>query len=134
MARIAGLDLNNTKRIDIALTALYGIGRKNVVNVLTEAKVVASKRVADLSAEEINSIQKLIDRIMVEGALRQKVSDDVKRLKIISAYRGVRHHQGLPVRGQRTRSNARTKRGRRKTVGALKKEDAAKLAPATETK
>jgi small subunit ribosomal protein S13 len=128
MARIAGVDLNKEKRLDIALTALYGVGRQNVKKILLQAEVKGEKRVKDLTADEVARIQKVIDRLPVEGNLRSQVAEDIKRLKIIGSYRGLRHTHGLPSRGQRTRSNARTRRGRRKTVGALKKEDAAKLA------
>ncbi|MFH1841018.1 MAG: 30S ribosomal protein S13 [Candidatus Shapirobacteria bacterium] len=134
MARIAGIDLNNDKRIDIALTALYGIGRQNVKSILFQAKIGGEKRVKSLTAIEINRIQKVVDTVRVEGSLRVKVAEDIKRLKMIGSYRGMRHTHGLPARGQRTRSNARTKRGRRKTVGALKKEDAAKMTPKKEEK
>lgn len=128
MARIAGVDLQENKRIDIALTSLYGIGRNNTYNVLTAAKIEASKRVKQLTEEEINRIQKIVEStIKVEGDLRRDIAENIKRLKAIGSYRGVRHARNLPSRGQRTRSNARTKRGKRKTVGALKKELRAKL-------
>ena len=127
MPRIAGLDLNNDKRIDIALTKLYGVGRSNVVGILKKAGVDAAKRVKDLSQEEINIIQKTVDTIKVEGDLRADVHANIQSLKQINAYRGVRHNRNLPVRGQRTKSNARTKRGKRVTIGAIKKEAAEKL-------
>jgi small subunit ribosomal protein S13 len=127
MARIAGVDLNKEKRLDIALTALYGLGRQNVKKILTQAKVGGEKRVKELTTTEIAKIQKVVDHVQVEGTLRAKMAEDIKRLKMIGSYRGLRHIRGLPSRGQRTRSNARTRRGRRKTVGALKKEDATKV-------
>ena len=122
MARISGVDLNNEKRIDIALTKLYGIGRSNVGPLLKSAGISGSKRAKDLSEEEVNKLQKVVDGFKVEGDLRREVADNIKRLKEIGAYRGVRHSRNLPVRGQRTRSNARTKRGKRVTIGAIKKE------------
>jgi len=127
MARIAGIDLPQDKRIDIGLTAIYGIGRVNVNLILKEAKVECTKRIKDLTAEELSRIQKAVDKVPVEGVLRKKVTQDIERLKIIRCYRGIRHIQNLPVRGQRTRSNARTKRGKRKTIGAMKKKDLAKF-------
>lgn len=127
MARIVGIDLPENKRIDIALTALYGVGRRNVGSLLKEANVALEKRVKDLSEDEISRIQKLVDtKFRVEGDLRKEIQDNIKRLKQIGSYRGRRHIANLPVRGQRTRSNARTKRGKRVTIGALKKEELAK--------
>lgn len=132
MARIAGLDLPPHKRADIALTYIYGIGRSNVKILLQNANVDQAKRVKDLSEEEIGRIHKALeDNFKVEGDLKGEVAADVKRLREIGSYRGLRHIKGLPVRGQRTRSNARTKRGKRKTVGALRKEIRAKLETGT---
>jgi len=130
MARISGTDLDNNKRIDIALTKLYGIGRRNVNKYLEMAGVAPEKRVRDLEDEEINKIQKAIDTTPVEGELRSVVHGNIATLKQIASYRGVRHHRGLPVRGQRTKSNARTKRGKRMTIGAIRKELAEKQAAA----
>jgi small subunit ribosomal protein S13 len=127
MARVAGIDLPNEKRIDIGLTAIYGLGRRNVRGILGEAKIKAQTRVKDLSGEELSRLQKAVDKLPVEGNLRKKVQQDIERLKIIRCYRGLRHLQSLPVRGQRTRTNARTKRGKRKTIGAIKKKEAAKF-------
>lgn len=128
MARIAGRDLPNEKRIDIALTYIYGIGRSNIKPLITKAGVSSTKRVKELSEEEIGKIQKVLDTdYKVEGDLRSEIAENIKRLKEIGSYRGIRHAKGLPVHGQRTRSNARTKRGTRKTVGALRKETRAKL-------
>lgn len=125
--RISGVDLNQNKRIDIALTKLYGVGRSNVAKILKTAGVSAEKRTKDLTEEEINKIQKTMDGVKVEGDLRREIADNIKRLKEIGSYRGIRHSRNLPVRGQRTRSNARTKRGRRVTIGAIKKEIATKM-------
>lgn len=127
MPRIAGIDLDNNKRVDIALTRLYGVGRKNVVGLLKKAEVEAGKRVKDLTDEELNKIQKMVDVIKVEGDLRSEVHGNIATLKQIGTYRGLRHAHNLPVRGQRTKSNARTKRGKRVTIGAIKKEMAEKL-------
>ena len=114
------------KRVDIGLTYIFGIGRSNVQTVIKDANVQAAKRIKDLTEEEVNRIQKAIDKIKVEGDLRQEVEGNVKRLEEIGSYRGLRHRKGLPSRGQRTRSNARTKRGKRKTVGTVRKEIVAK--------
>jgi len=127
MPRISGIDLPEEKRIDIALTLLYGLGRKNVVPLLKEANIDPGKRVKNLSEEEVTKIQKTIDsKYKIEGDLRKEIQENIKRLKQTGSYRGKRHIAGLPVRGQRTRSNARTKRGKRVTIGALKKEELAK--------
>lgn len=131
MARIAGVDLPNEKRLDIALTYIYGIGRKNVLPLLTEASIQADRRVKTLTDEEVNRIGKVIEKMfVVEGDLRRSISDNIKRLKEIGSYRGSRHAHSLPSRGQRTRSNARTRRGKRVTIGAIKKDEKAKVAAA----
>lgn len=128
MTRIVGIDLPEQKRLDIALTYIYGIGRSNVQTIIKKTAISASKRLKELTEEEMGKIQKAIeDTIKVEGDLKTEIAENIKRLKEISSYRGVRHIKGLPVRGQRTRSNARTKRGKRKTVGALRKEVRAQL-------
>ena len=135
--RIAGYNLQDGKRVDIALTYIYGIGRRNVVDILKRAEVDSAKRVKSLSEDEQRRIQKALEGYKLEGDLRAEVSSDIKRLKEISSYRGERHSKSLPVRGQRTRSNARTKRGKRVTIGAIKKEEAVKTASdavKTETK
>jgi len=132
--RIAGYNLQDAKRVDIALTYIYGIGRKNVVDILRKAEVEAGKRVVALSEDEQKKIQKVLERYKLEGDLRAEVHANIKRLKEIVSYRGNRHSRNLPVRGQRTRSNARTKRGKRVTIGAIKKEDAVRIEAKTETK
>lgn len=137
MVRISGIDLPNEKRLDIALTYLYGIGRTNVIRVLKMADMDASRRLKTLTDDEVSKLSKIIEKeFMVEGDLRRNVAENIKRLIEIKSYRGMRHSHRLPSRGQRTRTNARTKRGKRMTVGALKKEDRAKQdsAPAAETK
>lgn len=136
MARIAGVDLPNEKRVDIGLTYLYGVGRANVVGILKAAGIAPNRRIKELSDEEVGKLAKLIEKEhMVEGDLRRFIGDNIKRLKEAGSYRGLRHMRGLPSRGQRTRSNARTKRGKRKTIGAMKKDDRVKLeTPAAEKK
>ena len=130
MARIAGVDLPEEKRVDIGLTYLYGIGRSNVVKVIKDSGVDGAKRIKDLTEEEVNRLQKAVEKFKVEGNLRQEVEQNIKRLIDVGSYRGIRHKKGLPARGQRTRSNARTKRGKRQTIGAIKKEMASRMAPA----
>lgn len=125
--RVAGVNIPDNKRIDIALTYIYGIGRANVKAVLEEAKIAPEKRSHTLTEEELTRIQKALSTIKIEGDLRGEIFEDIKRLRNISSYRGLRHARNLPVRGQRTRSNARTKRGKRMTIGAIKKEMAEKM-------
>ncbi|MFQ5867013.1 MAG: 30S ribosomal protein S13 [bacterium] len=123
MARIAGIELPSQKRVEIGLTYIYGIGKSSSNEILYEAGVNPDTRVKELTESEINTIQTIIQRnFRVEGELRRIVQGNIKRLIDIGSYRGLRHRRGLPARGQRTRTNARTKRGRRKTVGTVKKE------------
>src|SRR3989338_10214627 len=131
MARIAGVDLPENKRVDIGLTYIFGIGRSNVVKVISETSVDGTKRIKDLTEEEIGKIQKAVEKFKVEGDLRQEIEQNIKRLEEIGSFRGLRHRRGLPARGQRTKSNARTKRGKRKTIGAIKKEMTAKTTTPT---
>ncbi len=127
MIRLAGVDLQENKRVDIGLTYIYGIGRSNVVGLLKAVNIEPNRRIKTLTDEEVNKLSKIIEKdYIVEGDLRRSVADALKRLKEIGAYRGIRHVRGLPARGQRTRSNARTKRGKRKTIGAMKKDDRAR--------
>ncbi len=123
MARIAGVDLPGNKRVDIALTSIYGIGRRSAAVITQKAGIALSKKASDLSAEEVNSIRKVIDSegILVEGDLRREVSLNIKRLIDLGNYRGLRHRKGLPVRGQRTKTNSRTRKGPRKTIANKKK-------------
>ncbi len=123
MARIAGVDLPGTKRVDIALTSIYGIGRAAAVKVINAAGISLTKKAADLSQDEVNNIRKAIDSegYLVEGDLRQEVSLNIKRLIDLGNYRGMRHRRGLPTRGQRTKTNARTRKGPRKTIANKKK-------------
>lgn len=134
MVRIAGVDLPGEKRIDYALTKIYGIGWGNVVPILKEAEVPVSRRVRELTEEETSRIQKTVENYKIEGDLRFEIQENIKRLKEIGSYRGIRHSRNLPVRGQRTRSNARTKRGKRVTIGAIKKEVATKIGITAGTK
>jgi len=123
MARIAGVELPSQKRVEIGLTYIYGIGKSSSNRILQEAGVNPDTRVKNLTESEISAIQTIIqNNFRVEGELRRSVQGNIKRLIDIKSYRGVRHRRGLPVRGQRTRTNARTKRGKRKTVGTVKKE------------
>lgn len=123
MARIAGIDLPRNKRIDIALTYIYGIGRTTAHKILNEAGVDGSVKTADLNDAQITAIRQVIDtHYKVEGDLRREVSMNIKRLMDLGCYRGLRHRRGLPVRGQRTHTNARTRKGpRRSVVGKRKK-------------
>lgn len=117
MARIAGVDLPRNKRVEIALTYIYGIGRRNSQDVLIQSEVNPDTRVRDLAEDEVARLREVIDRnYIVEGDLRREVQMNIKRLQEIQCYRGLRHRRNLPVHGQRTRTNARTKRGARKTV------------------
>jgi small subunit ribosomal protein S13 len=122
MARLAGIDLPNDKRADIGLTYIFGVGRSNVAQLLEKAKVEGSKRIKDLSEEEVNRLQKALEGWVVEGDLNREIAQNIKRLEEIGSYRGMRHRKGLPARGQNTRRNSRTKKGKRKTVGTVKKE------------
>lgn len=131
MPRISGIDLPNEKRIDVALTYIYGIGKKVAQDILSQAKVDPSIRVKNLTADEQRNIQTVIETIPTEGELRKIVRDNIETLKRIQAYKGTRHSMGLPVHGQRTKTNARTRKGKRKTIGAVSKEaEAAKAAAA----
>jgi len=127
MARIAGVDLPRNKYVNIALTYIYGIGNPRAARILDAAKVEARKKVHDLSEEEVNRIRQVIEAEgLVEGDLRKEVSMNIKRLIEIGSYRGYRHRRNLPVRGQRTHTNARTRKGPRKGTVANKKKAAAK--------
>lgn len=126
MPRLAGVDIPENKRVEVALTYIYGIGRVSVKEILKKAEIDGAKRVNELKSEDVARLQRTIDEVKVEGDLRKEVRQNITRLREIGAYRGVRHGRGLPVRGQRTRSNARTKRGKRVTIGAMKKDTLAK--------
>jgi small subunit ribosomal protein S13 len=129
VARIAGVDLPNDKRIEIALTYVYGIGRATARKILDTAGVSGSIRVKNLTDEDTGKLRNIIEReYKVEGALRSEMAMNIKRLMDIGAYRGLRHRRGLPVRGQRTKTNARTRKGPKKTAGVMKR-TVAKPAP-----
>lgn len=122
MARIAGVDLPREKRVEIGLTYIFGIGLPTAHKILAKTGVNPDTRIRDLSEEEVSSLREVIDKeIKVEGDLRREVSLNIKRLMEIGCYRGIRHRRGLPVRGQRTKTNARTRKGPIKTVGARRK-------------
>ncbi|SRR5213593_4082969 len=127
MARIAGVDLPPNKRVEIALTYIYGIGRPQSGRILSEAAINFDTKVHELNDDEINKIRKLIEeQYEVEGDLRKEISFNIKRLMEIGSYRGLRHRRGLPVRGQRTHTNARTRKGPRRGAVAVKKKASAK--------
>ena len=122
MARIAGVDLPRNKRVEYALRYIFGIGLTSAQKILTEAEVNFDTRSKDLTEDEINSIKEIIDKsYKVEGELRSEVTASIKRLMDIGSYKGLRHRRGLPVNGQRTKTNARTRKGPKKTVGAKRK-------------
>ena len=120
MARIAGVDIPNDKRVVISLTYIYGIGRTVSSNILKAVNISEDKRVKDLTEEELTAIRNEVEKIKVEGDLRREVSLNIKRLKEIGSYRGLRHRRGLPCRGQRTKTNARTCKGPKKTIANKK--------------
>src|SRR3989304_3725282 len=134
MARIAGVELQDNWKVGFALTKIKGIGWPLSKKTLTNLKLDDGKRVSELTSDEISKLAGEVEKYPIEGELIRQVKGNVQRLKTIGSYRGVRHARGLPVRGQRTRSNARTKRGKRKTVGAFKKEALSKLDQKTSEK
>jgi small subunit ribosomal protein S13 len=122
MARISGVDLPRQKKVEIGLSYIYGIGRRNAVDILRKAGIDASLRIRDLTDADVNKLRQVIERdYKVEGALRTEVAMNIKRLMDIGSYRGIRHRRGLPVRGQRTHTNARTKKGPRRAIAGKKK-------------
>ncbi len=121
MARIAGVDIPNNKRVVISLTYIYGVGLATAKKILKENGISEDIRVKDLSDEQINALRKSLDSYRLEGDLRREVQLNIKRLMEIASYRGMRHRKGLPVRGQRTKTNARTRKGPRRTVANKKK-------------
>ncbi len=127
MARIAGVDIPREKRVDISLRYIYGIGGTSARHIVRQTQVNPATKVRDLTDEEVNRIREIIDKeYTVEGDLRREVRQNIQRLIEINCYRGVRHRRGLPVRGQRTKTNARTKRGARRTVAGKRKAAAKK--------
>ncbi len=122
MARIAGIDLPREKRVEIALTYIYGIGRSTSRKILNSTKVNSDTRVRDLTEDEVARLREYIDRgVKVEGDLRREITMNIKRLMEIGCYRGIRHRRGMPVRGQTTKNNARTRKGPKRTVGIRRK-------------
>ncbi|MCR4311550.1 MAG: 30S ribosomal protein S13 [Candidatus Taylorbacteria bacterium] len=116
--RILGITVPDNKRLEIGLTCLFGVGRSRALEVLEQAKIPASKRAKELTVDEENAIRKIIESYKIEGDLKRHIAGNIKRFKDIKAYRGIRHMRGLPVRGQRTKTNSRTRRGNtRKTMG-----------------
>ena len=131
MTRIAGIDLQDNWKIDYALTNLKGLGWTLSKKVLKDAEIDMKKKVSELTGDEIAKIGNELEKYKIEGDLVREVRENIQRLQIIGSYRGMRHTKGLPVRGQRTRTNARTKRGKRKTIGAFKKEVLSKMSVAS---
>jgi len=121
MARISGVDLPKHKRGEVGLTYIFGIGRSTAQRILTEAEISFDTKVEEWNDDQLNKIRSIINELKVEGALRSEVQLNIKRLVDINSYRGMRHRSGLPVRGQRTRTNCRTRKGKRKTVANKKK-------------
>ena len=121
--RIKGADIPDQKKISYSLPYIYGVGLAKKKEILTKAKIDLDKRTKDLTNDEISTLTRLLDEYRIEGDLRREVQTNIKRLQEIGSYRGERHRRNLPARGQRTRSNSRTKRGRRMTVGSVRKED-----------
>lgn len=132
--RIVGVNIPDDKRIDIALSYIYGIGRQNTKPILEKAGIDFATRTKDLTEEQIKTLTQILDKYKIEGDLKADIAANIRRLKETGSYRGIRHSRGLPVRGQRTRSNARTKRGKRVTIGAIKKEVMAKMEAAQKAK
>ena len=130
MARIAGIDLQDNWKVDFALTKIKGLGWPLSEKIMKDTGIDTKKRISDLTSEEVNKITIELEKYQIEGDLARAVRGNIQRLQVIGSYRGSRHSKNLPVRGQRTRTNARTKRGKRKTVGAFKKEILSKIAVA----
>lgn len=124
--RIAGVNIPDQERAEIGLTRFFGIGQTQAKKLAKAAKIGLDTRIKDLSRQDLSSLMKALEDFKIEGDLRREIREDIKRLKAIKSYRGLRHLSGLPVRGQRTKSNARTRRGKRKTVGSFAKEALAK--------
>jgi small subunit ribosomal protein S13 len=125
--RISGVEIPDHERAEIGLTRFYGIGRTNVKKLIAQANIKADTRVKDLTRDDISNLMKAMENFITEGDLKKEIREDIDRLKAIKCYRGIRHIVGLPARGQRTKSNARTRKGKKKTVGSLTKEAWAKI-------
>lgn len=127
MVRISGIELPDEKRIEASLPYIFGIGPSLAKKILVKVNINPDKKTKDLTDEEVNKITKELENYSIEGELRRQISEHIKRLQEINAYRGIRHQRNLPVRGQRTRTNARTKRGKRVTIGTVRKEVVARM-------
>jgi len=127
MARIVGIDLPNEKRIEASLPYIYGIGLTTSKAIIKACNINPDKRTKDLTEEEINKLQREVEKLKVEGDLKREVQNNIKRLQEIGAYKGNRHAKNLPARGQRTKTNARTKRGKKQTIGTVRKDVVAKM-------
>lgn len=125
--RIAGVEIPDNERAEIGLTRFYGIGRTNVIELAKKAKIDLNTRIKDLSRDDVGNLMKALETFKVEGDLKKEIRENIDRLKAIKCYRGIRHIVSLPVHGQRTKTNARTRKGKKKTVGSLTKEAWAKI-------
>lgn len=125
--RISGIEIPDNERAEAALTRFYGIGPKNVLELLKKSKLSPDLRIRDLNRDQVSTLMKALEDFQVEGDLKREVRENIERLKVIKSYRGIRHLVSLPVRGQRTKSNSRTRKGKKKTVGSLTKEAWAKI-------
>ena len=134
MTRIIGIDLPNEKRIEAALPYIFGIGPSLAAKIIADCGLDPNKRTKNLNEEEINKLQKEIEKYKVEGDLKREIQENIKRLQAIGSYRGLRHSKNLPARGQRTRTNARTKRGKRMTIGTVRKEATQRMGKVAESK
>lgn len=134
MARVAGIELQDNWKVGYALTRIKGVGWSTSLSILASLKIAESKKISDLTSEQLASIISKLDDYQTEGTLIRIIRQNIQRLKTIGSYRGLRHSKGLPSRGQRTRSNARTKRGKRKTVGAYRKEMLSRIQAAKKEK
>jgi len=132
--RVTGIDIPDHLRLEVGLQAIYGIGKTNVQSLMAKARIDPNKRSKELTDEEISRIQKALEGMVFGGDLRRQIAQNISRLKNINSYRGLRHKQNLPAHGQRTKTNARTKRGKRMTVGAFKKQELAKQDQSTRQK
>ena len=134
MPRLAGIDLPNDKHISVSLTKIYGIGRARALSLLGQVKIDPTTHTKDVAPKQLQDLAKALEKLPIEGDLRAQIRENIQRLKRIGAYRGLRHIMNLPVRGQRTRTNARTRKGKRRTVGAMTKEMRQKLDTPTTAK
>jgi len=130
MKRIAGADIPEEKRVEVALTYIYGVGNFLARKIIKNCNLDPDKRIKNLTEDEVNSLQRELENYRIEGDLRREVQNNIKRLSEIESYRGIRHKRNLPVRGQRTRVNARTKRGKRLTIGTVRKDVVTRVEPA----